>query len=44
MQGDAGGDEYTFSIKKAEDVIAEEIGSNATAYRVSVKGTMPVLD
>jgi hypothetical protein len=36
------GDKYQLSIKKAEDVIAEEIGSNATAYRVSVKGTMPV--
>ena len=31
------GDEYTLSIKKAEDVIAEEIGDNSTAYRVSVK-------
>ena len=31
------GDNYTLSIKKAEDVIAEEIGSNSTAYRVSVK-------
>ena len=33
----AAGDSYTLSIKKAEDIIAEEIGSNATAYRVSVK-------
>ena len=33
----AAGDEYKLTIKKAEDVIAEEIGSNATAYRVSVK-------
>ena len=38
-----GGDNYTFSIRKSEDVIAEEIGSNATAYRVSVNGTLPTL-
>ena len=37
------GDAYTFSIRKSEDVIAEEIGSNATAYRVSVNGTLPTL-
>ena len=33
------GDNYTLSIKKAEDVIAEEIGENASAYRVSVYNT-----
>ena len=33
----ASGDTYELIIKKAEDVVAEEIGSNATAYRVSVK-------
>ena len=35
-------DEYTFKINKDSDVIAEEIWDNATAYRVSVKGTMPI--
>jgi hypothetical protein len=29
-------DEYTLTIKKAQDVIAEEVGANASAYRVSV--------
>ena len=32
----AAGDNYTLSIKKDSDIIAEEIASNATAYRVSV--------
>ncbi len=30
------GDIYTLKIDKAEDIIAEEIGTNATAFRVSV--------
>ena len=38
----AGWDTYKFKINKDSDVIAEEIGSNATAYRVSVNGTMPI--
>lgn len=31
------GDEYTFKIRRAEDVIAEELGQNAVGYRVSIK-------
>ena len=34
------GDKYTLSIKKSEDVIAEELGDNATAYRVSIKSNV----
>ena len=30
------GDDYTFSIRKGEDVIAEELGQNSVGYRVSV--------
>ena len=33
------GDEYQLRIAKAEDIIAEEIGNNNTAFRVSVKGS-----
>jgi hypothetical protein len=35
----AEGDSYTLSIKKDADIIAEEIGQSATAYRVSVYWT-----
>ena len=32
------GDEYTFVIRRAEDVIAEELGQNSVGYRVAIKG------
>ena len=31
------GDQYTFKIRRAEDVIAEEIGQNSVGYRVAIK-------
>jgi len=34
---DADGDKYTFVIRKAEDIIAEELGQNSVGYRVSIK-------
>jgi hypothetical protein len=32
-----GGDEYKLRIDKAQDIVAEEVGQNATAYRVALK-------
>ena len=32
------GDKYTLRIAKAEDIVAEEIGNNDTAFRATVKG------
>jgi len=34
----ADGDGYTFVIRRAEDVIAEELGQNSVGYRVAIKG------
>lgn len=33
----ADGDGYTFVIRRAEDVIAEELGQNSVGYRVAIK-------
>ena len=38
------GDKYTLRIAKAEDIVAEEIGNNDTAFRASVKGDKSTRD
>ena len=39
-----GGDEYKLRIDKAQDIVAEEVGQNATAYRVGLKGERSTQD